>query len=189
MLKIVINAMQWIFLLSCVASTLVAQIPSPASASTRTSTPATPYAPAAAPLTPASSTPAASAPASAASKQDEQELKESAKAAAQWLGLVDQGKYDESWSTASPRLQLIFFPKDTWSQYLNSVRRSLGRAQSRVMVQQNPVENPQGLAPGRYMVIAYTTTFPGQGDKQELLILGREDNQWRVLSYFIGTIK
>jgi hypothetical protein len=182
------HAMQWVFLLlfaifailaTFAMTALVAQAPAQTVPSQTAPSPTTPTL--SFPTTPFTTAPLTTT-------QSTKQLKESATAAEQWLALVDDGKYNMSWNSASPRLQLVF-PRDSWTTYLRSARVHLGKLQTRTIAQQSPAENPEGLAPGHYMVILYNTTFPGQKATQELVTLGLENNTWRVLSYNIGTIE
>lgn len=113
------------------------------------------------------------------------DLTASADVAEQWVKWIDAGKYDESWEQASVRLKRLL-PKAEWNMYLNTIRKPLGQAQNRVLMQQTPAENPKGLAPGKYMVILFNTNFSKKGPMQELLTLAFEGDSWRVLSYHIG---
>ncbi len=107
----------------------------------------------------------------------------SAAAASNWLQLVDDGKYADSWATSSQQMQLVM-SKGEWVKLLNAVRHPLGSVNHREIAQQRPAENPKGLAPGDYMVILYQTAFSNRPKGEELVTLSLGyDGKWRVLTY------
>lgn len=110
---------------------------------------------------------------------------ESEKTAQAWLKLVDEGKYLESWQTASPRLQLTM-KQNEWQQLMDVSRKPLGSVKSRTIAEQAPAHNPQGLAAGEYMVILYKSSFANAPTAEELLTLAQgDDGKWRVLTYHV----
>jgi hypothetical protein len=112
-------------------------------------------------------------------------LTASAAVAKQWLALVDEGRYGDSWSTASLRMQLVM-PKSEWEKFLNTSRKPLGQVTSRTLVEQRPSKNPKGLAAGDYMVILYKTVFSNRPKGEELLTLSLgADGNWRILTYLV----
>lgn len=115
----------------------------------------------------------------------------SARVAANWIKLIDQGLYDASWTLASPLMQLTI-PKMQWEQLLKAVRTPLGEIKSRKIVLQSPAENPKNLPRGEYMIILYESVFEKEGqlqNVQELITLNLgSDEQWHVLTYLINPV-
>jgi len=116
---------------------------------------------------------------------DEQE-KASLLVANNWIKLVDERRYADSWSQASPVFQMTI-PQKEWVSYLDSIRKPLGAVKARTVADQRPAMNPVGLAAGDYMVIVYDTTFTNSSHADELLTLSLgNDGKWRVLTYLIS---
>lgn len=114
------------------------------------------------------------------------DLTASALAAQNWLKLVDDGQYDESWSQGSSIFQLTI-QQDEWKQILDAMRKPLGSVISRKVVDQRTATNPKGLPAGDYMVMVYDTSFSGKSSAHELVTLVKgDDGQWRVLTYQVG---
>lgn len=109
-------------------------------------------------------------------------MAEAAKAAQEWLKLIDAGKFAESWDRAAPRMQ-ITIPKDEWVKAMEIVRKRIGPFRSRTFKNEAPAWNPKGLAPGAYMVLRYDAEF-GNARAVELITLSQQnDGQWKVLTY------
>lgn len=110
----------------------------------------------------------------------------SAEIAKDWLKLVDDGKYAESWNSASLRTKMTI-QKGEWEQIMEATRKPLGRTLSRAISVQQIVENPKGLPVGQYMMIVYKTVFANKSEGTELvtLVLG-DDNRWHVMTYVVN---
>ena len=110
-------------------------------------------------------------------------LKKSETSALNWLKLVDEGKYGQSWDKGAFTFKLRI-PKKVWVQLMDSTRKPLGSVQNRTLADQRESLNPEGLPEGDYMVVVFKTTFAKNQSGHELLTLVLEsDNQWRVLTY------
>ena len=114
---------------------------------------------------------------------EDSSLKASSQAAAQWLELVDQGKFNQSWDTGSLTFKLTI-PKSRWEILMNSGRKPLGTVTSRQILDQRTSKDPKGLPKGDYMVIFYNTNFSNKNNAHELVTMVQEsDGNWRVLTY------
>lgn len=129
-------------------------------------------------------------PLAAANAEDSQEqIQASVKAAEEWLKVVDQGHYGQSWSTGSLRLQLTM-PKAQWEQLMHATRAPLGIVKSRKLAGQSIAKNPKGLPAGDYMVLLYETEFENGKAAEELLTLSfGYDQKWHVLTYLLKSMK
>jgi ribosomal protein L35AE/L33A len=104
---------------------------------------------------------------------------------ADWLSLIDDEKYHESWEDASEFFQKQV-PKDRWRQVMRTVRESLGELQNRKMVRARFREGLPGHPPGEYIVIFYATSFESKQDAIETVTLTKEsDGSWRVCGYYV----
>lgn len=111
---------------------------------------------------------------------------EGGRAAQDYVQLLDQGRYADSWTKGAKIFQNTITQTE-WKTALNLARSRLGRVTARTLKDQKPAWNPAGLPPGPYMVVEYNTSFekaPGSG---ELLTLMREnDGKWKVLTYQVN---
>lgn len=123
-------------------------------------------------------------PAPAGASATDGNLQASAIAAKNWLGVVDNGRYDESWNEASALMKLTV-SKDEWVRIMNKTRQPLGSVRSRDVVDQRTAFNPKGLPAGSYMVMVYKTSFANKASAYELVTLFQDSGQWRVLTYQI----
>lgn len=113
----------------------------------------------------------------------QQAFEDSANVAAQWLKLIDEGKYADSWDYAAQKFQ-VTLKKEEWVLVEQKLRQPMGSLISRQLVQQLPAKDPKGLPAGDYMVLAYKSSFTNRPNVRELVTMVKEsDGQWRVLTY------
>lgn len=113
-------------------------------------------------------------------------MPEAAKAANDYVALLDQGKYADSWSEGARVFQSTISQSE-WVTALKLARQPLGRVKSRTLKDQKPAWDPAGLPRGSYMVLEYNTSFEGAPNSGELLTLMREPNgKWKVLTYQVN---
>lgn len=111
--------------------------------------------------------------------------KSAVEAAAEWLSLVDEGKYEESWEeTASFFKEQI--TKEKWVEAMRQIREPLGEVVLREVGRQEHTTVLPGAPDGEYVVIQYNTDF----ENKELAIeritpMLDKDGQWRVSGYYI----
>ena len=106
-------------------------------------------------------------------------------AAKSWLGVVDSGKYGESWSQASS-----YFRKqvsaEQWENAVRSARGPLGKLLSREFKSAEYSRTLLGAPDGEYVVIQYDGSFENKKGALETVVAMREkDGDWRVGGYFI----
>ena len=120
----------------------------------------------------------------AAAVEGEQELN-AVKAAEEWLALVDAGKQDESWKTASALLQRNI-SSEQWQTTVSGVRTPLGAVVSRERVSAIYRNELPGAPDGEYVIIQYQTSFTNKKAAIETVTPMKEsDGTWRVSGYFI----
>ena len=104
--------------------------------------------------------------------------------AVDWLALVDDGRYAESWDMASDVFQIIT-GKTQWQRVLRNARTPLGELTLRQFraVQYEP--SLLGAPVGEYVAIQYETTFGQQPTVREIVTLTRALGEWKVSGYFI----
>jgi hypothetical protein len=113
-------------------------------------------------------------------------LIEALKAAEDFVRLIDQGRYAESWTRGAKLFQKTITQKE-WSVALQLARQPLGAVRSRSLKDERPALDPKGLPKGPYMVVEYNTSFEKAPQSGELLTLMREaDGTWKVLTYQVN---
>ena len=116
---------------------------------------------------------------------DETAEKAAQAAASEWLSLVDQGKYAESWETAAAYFKNAV-PEKQWLQSMKGARQPLGKLVSRELLSASFVTSLPGAPDGRYVVIQYTTSFENKSSAVETVTpMFDRDQKWRVSGYFI----
>ena len=106
-------------------------------------------------------------------------------AAEKWLGLVDEGKYAESWTEAAGYFKNAV-TQDQWAQSLKAVRNPFGKLISREVKNKTYSTSLPGAPDGEYVVIQFETSFANKRSAIETItpMLGK-DAKWRVSGYFI----
>ncbi|MCA9241366.1 MAG: DUF4019 domain-containing protein, partial [Planctomycetales bacterium] len=79
-------------------------------------------------------------------------------AALAWLGLVDSGKYRDSWRRMSAFARGAI-SADDFVQKLADARGPLGRARSRKLSRSTPMTQVQGGPDGEYVVLEFDSEF------------------------------
>jgi hypothetical protein len=128
--------------------------------------------------------------AAAAALAGEKEGEEAAKKAAQeggksWLGVVDAGRYVESWNQASSlfRKQVS---AEQWESAVRSARGPLGKLLTRNFRSAQHSLTLPGAPDGEYVVIQYDGSFENKKEALETVVTMKEkDGAWRVAGYFV----
>ena len=103
--------------------------------------------------------------------------------AQQWIALVDQGQYAESWS-ASGKLFQANMQQQQWVQTLTGARTPLGTVVSREVAGSEIRESLPGAPAGRYALVSFATNFQNKPDIIETVtMILEEDGQFRVVGY------
>jgi len=123
----------------------------------------------------ASEPPAMAAPSDAASHSDV------ANTARQWLALLDEGRWDESYRATGATFRKAN-TLQVWAAVSEKVRTPLGAAITRTFLSQENLPAP----PGGYEVVKFRTRFANKDGAVETVTLDREDGGWRVVGVTIG---
>jgi hypothetical protein len=106
-------------------------------------------------------------------------------AAKEWLSLVDNQKYGESWQQAA-QLFKDAVNKQQWIQIIQSGRRPLGKNTSRELKSKRYMTNVPGAPDGEYVVIEFNASFENKKSAIETVTpMLDKDAKWRVSGYFI----
>ena len=102
-----------------------------------------------------------------------------------WLHLVDNGKYAESWEQGATYFKSAIKSAD-WEQTIKAVRKPLGNVISRSIVSQQYTTTLPGAPDGKYVVIQYQTSFANKKEAIETITpMMDKDGKWHVSGYFI----
>ena len=105
--------------------------------------------------------------------------------AEKWLGIVDEGKYGESWKEAAEYFRNAV-KQDQWEQAVQAVRKPLGKLVSRKMKSTSYKTALPGAPDGQYVVIEFETSFENKKSAIETVTpMMDKDGKWRVSGYFI----
>jgi DNA-binding CsgD family transcriptional regulator len=96
--------------------------------------------------------------------------------ARQWLALLDQGRWEESYRETGSSFRKLNTAQ-AWAQASEKARTPLGAMVSRTFVsQQNLPAPPEG-----YEVVKFRTRFANKADAIETVTFDREGGDWRVV--------
>jgi hypothetical protein len=111
--------------------------------------------------------------------------KAAVEAAGAWLGLVDSGKYSQSWDEAAEYVKALV-SKENWQNSMKGVRGPLGKIVSRELKSKRYTTSVPGAPDGRYVVIQYKTSFENKASAIETVTpMLEKDGKWRVSGYYI----
>lgn len=106
-------------------------------------------------------------------------------AAEQWLSLVDQGKYEQSWDEAAPYFQKAV-PREKWVQSMDAFRKPLGKVLERKEKSARFTATLPGAPDGKYVVVEFETSFASKESALETVTpMMDPEGRWRVSGYFI----
>jgi hypothetical protein len=105
-----------------------------------------------------------------------------------WLALVDEGKYAESWDLASPFMQK-HYARDHWRRAMSVSIKPLGALKSRTVrvVEDHPRKVLPGGPKASYMIVRFDTVYENLPSADESVTLMYLHNQggWGVVGYFL----
>jgi len=105
--------------------------------------------------------------------------------AERWLGLVDQGKYAESWKEAATLFRNAV-NQGQWEQTLQAVRKPLGTLVTRKVKTKTHTTSLPGAPDGEYVVIEFESSFEKKKSAVETVTpMMDKDGKWRVSGYYI----
>ncbi|QOJ24479.1 MAG: DUF4019 domain-containing protein [Gammaproteobacteria bacterium] len=122
---------------------------------------------------------------SAAHAQESNILEKVESSARAWLGLIDSGKYKESWENASP----LFKEKTAeaaWIKSITVIRTLRGAVNARYIATAGSTQSLSGFPDGEYVVLQFYTTFAEKGLALETITLAKTQNDaWQIAAYEI----
>lgn len=107
------------------------------------------------------------------------------RAAQQFLALVDQGHYGQSWDQAAGLFQRQV-SRESWQKLISGVRQPLGPLVSRRVTSSQYLKSVPGAPDGEYVLILFATSFEHkQAAFETVTTMLDRDGHWRVAGYFI----
>lgn len=106
-------------------------------------------------------------------------------AARDWLALVDQGRYNESYDQASQSFK-VAVGRDEWAAKAGAARARAGKLLTRKLSRATETRNPPNAARGDYVLVVYNSSFANLKSAIETVATVRDrDGRWRVVNYTI----
>ncbi len=106
-------------------------------------------------------------------------------AAEDWVKLVDDGRYVESWQETAEYFRSMV-KQNQWEAAIREVRVPLGAVISRRQTAAEFTTALPGAPAGEYVVIRFATSFENRDAAVETITpMMDKDGQWRVSGYFI----
>jgi len=107
-------------------------------------------------------------------------------AAEQWIVLVDDGQYDQSWKEASKIFQDLN-PAAEWQKKTETDRTQMGARQTRKLKDIKSVTGVRGLPNGQYVTVKYQSSYANKKVATETITAVLDsDGVWRVASYAVN---
>ncbi len=108
---------------------------------------------------------------------------DAATAGQKWLSLVDDQKYEESWTRASSMFR-DQVTQGKWVAALEQSREPLGPLVSRTPSRVEFAKFLRGAPEGEYAIIHFTTFFTSKRATERLTLV-KEDGRWQMAAYGI----
>ncbi|WP_066820914.1 helix-turn-helix domain-containing protein [Sphingomonas mali] len=119
---------------------------------------------------------AASAPSSTPVAADAKPNAEVVDAARQWLALVDQDRWDDSYRATGASFRKMNTTQ-VWADVSEKMRAQFGAAKSRTFLSEQYLPAP----PYGYEVVKFRASYANKADAVETVTLDREDGVWHVV--------
>ncbi|MGA7712889.1 MAG: DUF4019 domain-containing protein [Rhizomicrobium sp.] len=102
----------------------------------------------------------------------------------QWLTLIDNEKYADSWAEGSTLFRARVTEK-SWESITRIFREAVGHIVWRDVDSVSLVGELPNMPRGQYAVVRYKAKFERKADCVEVVSLSQENGLWRVASYTI----
>lgn len=100
----------------------------------------------------------------------------------EWLSLVDEQKYQETWESLSDVFKGTI-TKEQWIADLESFRQPLGKPEKRKLLY---VTESSDDDVGSYLIIQYQTSFENKESKGEAVSVSKDSTgRWKILGYTV----
>jgi len=106
-------------------------------------------------------------------------------AAADWLELVDNGQYEESWHQTAQFFKNAV-PKEKWLETMQALRDPLGRNLSRELQSALYRTTLKGAPDGEYVVIKIESVYENKAAAKEIITPMMDNGEWKVAGYYLN---
>ena len=111
--------------------------------------------------------------------------KTDAKAALDWLALVDAGKFEATWVEAARSFQKAQSKVD-WAKGLGEARPTMGKLVIRTLLNHEVRTTLPNLPPGKYITVRFTTVFEKHANGSESVTVVKDGTRgFRMMSYLL----
>lgn len=125
-------------------------------------------------------------PLAAAPSASVPEGEQAERVAKQWLEVIDEGDYRQSWEMAAPLFK-DSVSSQNWDKALTLHRSPLGKIQSRELRNRTHFEQLPGAPKGDYWVYDFVSSFENAPEVHERITpMKVDDGSWKVSGYFIS---
>jgi hypothetical protein len=122
---------------------------------------------------------------SVVSSDNTQVVQAAQQAAREWLTLIDNSHFGESWEQAASYFKNAV-SRDKWIQDMQSYRHPLGKLLSRSVKSSRFTTSAPGAPDGQYVIIQFNAVFENKRSAVETITpMLDKDNHWRISGYFI----
>ena len=115
-------------------------------------------------------------------RPDDQKLEQAQPVAVEFLALIDDGKYSESWQSLAPLVRDKLKQKE-WLEKLDQVRSRSGGLVKRVQKSARSATALKDSPEGEYIILSYKSDFQAAVDVTEYVAVMRDGDSWKVASY------
>jgi hypothetical protein len=106
-------------------------------------------------------------------------------AAESWLKLVDDARYDASWTNAASVFRGAV-TSEAWSKAVGGARGQVGKLVSRKLATATYTTKVPGGPEGKYVLLQFDSSFENKASALETVTPMQDtDGTWRVAGYFI----
>ena len=109
---------------------------------------------------------------------------EAERAARDWVKLVDESDYEQSWTQSSAAFRSAV-TADQWAAQVEPVRNQIGAIESRTVNNISSQTNPPGAPAGDYRTVIYDTTTAKAGKVVETVVMMDDNGSWKAVGYFV----
>lgn len=105
---------------------------------------------------------------------------------AEWLRVIDEGRYAESWQGLATLVKGMG-TAEQWGASVSQARAAFaGTVVRRAAETAETMPQPPGAPAGEYARVVFATTFSGGASGRETLMAAREEGKWRAVGYYIA---
>lgn len=107
-------------------------------------------------------------------------------AALEFLALVDEHRYEESYKTASTVLRNEV-AQEEWAAHIRNIREPFGQLNQRTVVSSDVYDSLPDAPPGKYVIFTFDSSFENNSSAAEVVgVVKENDGSWRVVGYYFG---